>query len=230
MGTVLTTGANRGIGLELLKQYAQEGWHTIGTCRSLASADDARALAEGEDSVSLYELEVSDSAAVTALAEKLQGVAIDVLILNAGMMGVRSNKLGELDAEEFSRVLDVNAVAQAMCLQAFAPHVAASEKRVIVGMGSYLGSMGCNSDGGNYSYRASKAALHAIMVSASHDLRERGVTSIVMHPGWVQTDMGGPNATVDAPTAVRGIRKVIDGLTLSDSGRLLTYDGGELPW
>ncbi|MEL7044660.1 MAG: SDR family oxidoreductase [Pseudomonadota bacterium] len=230
MGTVMITGVNRGIGFELLKQYAQDGWRTIGTCRNPASASEANALAGSNDLVALHELDVSDSTAVAGLADELRDVAIDVLILNAGMMGSRSNKLGELDADEFRRVLDVNVVAQAVCLQAFAPHVAASGQRAIVGMGSFLGSMGCNSDGGNYSYRASKAALHAIMVSASHDLREQGITSIVMHPGWVQTDMGGPNATVDTPTAVQGIRRVIEGLTPADSGRLLTYEGAELPW
>jgi NAD(P)-dependent dehydrogenase (short-subunit alcohol dehydrogenase family) len=97
-------------------------------------------------------------------------------------------------------------------------------------MGSFLGSMGCNADGGLYSYRASKAGLHAIMVSAAHDLRENGVTAIVMHPGWVQTDMGGENATTSAQDSVRGIRAVIAGLTQADSGRLLTYEGEELPW
>ncbi|MEO1082239.1 MAG: SDR family oxidoreductase [Pseudomonadota bacterium] len=230
MGTVMITGANRGIGLELLKQYAQDGWRAIGTCRNLASANEANALAGNNALVALHELDVSDSTAVAGLADEVRDVAIDVLILNAGMMGSHSNKLGELEADDFRRVLDVNVVAQAMCLQAFAPHVAASEQRAIVGMGSFLGSMGCNSDGGSYSYRASKAALHAIMVSASHDLREQGITSIVMHPGWVQTDMGGPNATVDTPTAVQGIRRVIEGLTPADSGRLLTYEGAELPW
>ncbi|MEM1188283.1 MAG: SDR family oxidoreductase [Pseudomonadota bacterium] len=230
MGTVMITGANRGIGLELLKQYAHDGWSTIGTCRNLASAEEAQALAGSNDAVALRQLDVSDSAAVSELAEDLHDLAIDVLILNAGMMGTRSNQLGAMEADDFRRVLDVNVVAQAMCLQAFAPHVAASERRVIVGMGSFLGSMGCNSDGGNYSYRASKAALHAIMVSAGHDLREQGITSIVMHPGWVQTDMGGPNATVDTPTAVRGIRRVIEELTADDNGCLFTYEGGTLPW
>ena len=230
MGTVMITGVNRGIGLELLRQYANEQWTVIGTCRKLDRAAEARALADEHEGVRLHELEVTDEAAVAALAEQLQGTAIDVLILNAGMMSEASKDLGALEADDFRRVLDVNVVAQAMCLQAFVPHVAASERRIIVGMGSFLGSMGCNDDGGLYSYRASKAGLHAIIASAAHDLRERGVTAIVMHPGWVQTDMGGENATVSTEESARGIRTVIAGLTPADSGRLLTYAGEELPW
>jgi NAD(P)-dependent dehydrogenase (short-subunit alcohol dehydrogenase family) len=230
METVMITGANRGIGLELLRQYAQSGARVIATCRDPSTATEASALAAAHDNISLHALEVSDTAAVEALAKALDGTSIDVLILNAGMMGRDSVTLGKLDAEDFRRVLDVNVVAQAMCLQALAPLVAASERRVIVGMGSFLGSMGCNTDGGNYSYRASKAALHAIMLSASHDLREHGIISIIMHPGWVQTDMGGPNATITTEQSVTGMRRVIDGLSQEDSGRLLTYSGEELPW
>ena len=230
MPSVLITGANRGIGLELLKQYAGVGWTVIGTCRDLRAADDATAIARAHEHVTLHELEVTDTNAVQALAKALADTPIDVLILNAGVMGETSMNLGDLDAGDFQRVLNVNVVAQALCLQAFAPHVAASEQRVIVGMGSFLGSMGSNRDGGMYSYRASKAGLHAVMVSASHDLRDKGVTSIVMHPGWVQTDMGGPDATITAEASASGIRKVIDGLSPTDSGRLFTYTGDTLPW
>ncbi|MEE4280231.1 MAG: SDR family oxidoreductase [Halieaceae bacterium] len=230
MHTIMITGANRGIGLELLKQYAASGARVIATCRDPSSADEASALARAHDSVSLHALEVSDPEAVNALATQLLGSTVDVLILNAGMMGKDSTTLGELEADDFRRVLDVNVVAQAMCLQAFAPLVANSARGVIVGMGSFLGSLGCNSDGGHYSYRASKAGMHAIMRSAAHDLREQGTIAIVMHPGWVQTDMGGPNATITTEESVSGIRKVIDGLGAEDSGRLLTYSGDELPW
>lgn len=230
MPTTLITGVNRGIGLELLRQYAADNWQVIGTCRDLTNATEAIALAEASEHVALHELDVTDDAAVTALAEKLSGTTIDVLILNAGVMGQDSVKLGELQSEDFRNVLNVNVVAQAMCLQAFARHVSASERRIIVGMGSFLGSMGLNADGGLYSYRAAKAGMHAIMVSASQDLRKHGVTAIVMHPGWVQTDMGGQDATISCETSVTGMRTVIDGLTPKDSGRFLSYAGEEMAW
>lgn len=230
MPTVMITGVNRGIGLEFLRQYAGAGWHVIGTCRSIADAADAVAIAAERSEVTLHELEVTDAIAVNTLAEMLHDTPIDVLILNAGLMGKQSMQLGELHANDFRQVLEVNVVAQAMCLQAFATHVAASERRIIVGMGSFLGSMACNTDGGSYSYRAAKAGMHAIMVSASHDLRKDEVTAIVMHPGWVQTDMGGENAMITPEASVTGMRKVIDGLRPEDSGRFLTYAGDEMAW
>ena len=230
MPTALITGANRGIGLELLKQYAEVGWTVIGTVRDPARAEAATALAATHESVSLHVLDVTDTAAVMALAEQLAGTAIDLLVLNAGVMGDRSMRLGELDADDFLRVLEVNVVAPAMCAQAFAGHVAASERRTMVGIGSFLGSVASNSDGGLYSYRASKSGIHAVMRSLSVDLRDKGVIALPMHPGWVQTDMGGPDATISTQQCVAGMRKVIDGLTAQDSGRLLTYSGEELPW
>ena len=230
MPTALITGVNRGLGLEFIRQYATAGWQVIGTCRDLAAADEARALAEQHANLTLYPLDVTDTAAVQALADQLAGTAIDVLVLNAGMMSDGSHVLGKLDAEDFLRVLSVNVVAPAMCLQAFRSHVAASEQRRIVGIGSFLGSIGSDDSGGMYSYRASKTGIHAVMHAASIDLREQGIIVIPMHPGWVQTDMGGPDAIISAQESIAGMIRVIDGLTPADSGRLLTYAGEELPW
>ncbi|MHA7817986.1 MAG: SDR family oxidoreductase [Pseudohaliea sp.] len=230
MPTAMITGANRGIGLEMLSQYAARGWKVIGTCRDLEGAHAARALADSHAGVTLYPLDVTDSAAVDALARQLEGTAIDLLILNAGVMSPGSNTLGKLDAADFLRVLEVNVVAPAICAQAFRGHVAASERRTMVGIGSFLGSIASNDDGGLYSYRSSKAGVHAVMRSLSIDLRGEGVTAIAMHPGWVQTDMGGAEAAISAQESVAGMLSVIDGLKPGDSGRLLTYAGEELPW
>jgi NAD(P)-dependent dehydrogenase (short-subunit alcohol dehydrogenase family) len=229
MPTALITGVNRGIGLELFKQYGEAGWNTLGTCRSLAAAEEASAIAGAHDKVTLYELEMTDYEALSALADTLRGTAIDVLILNAGVMGKESMKLGDIEAPDFRRVLEVNVIAQALCLQAFTPHVAASERRVIAGMSSVLASIE-RSDGGRYSYRSSKAALNAIIVAASHDLRDQGIRTVALHPGWVQTDMGGPNATVTRADSAAGIRSVIDGLSEEDSGSFFSYAGERLPW
>lgn len=230
MSTILITGVNRGIGLELFTHYAQAGWQVIGTCRDPKSANAAAAIAVEHEQASVYQLDITDDAAVNALAATLEGTPIDVLLLNAGTQSSKSSTLGKLDADDFRRILDVNVVAQAMCLQAFRGHVAASTRRIMVGMGSFLGSMALNSDGGMYSYRASKAGLHAIMRSASCDLHQDGVTAIIMHPGWVKTDMGGENAHISTAESVAGIARVIEQLTPEDSGRLLTYQGKEMPW
>ncbi|WOJ95112.1 SDR family oxidoreductase [Congregibacter variabilis] len=229
MPCVLITGVNRGLGLEFIKQYVAAGWTVIGTCRNPEGASEAQALAASSPNLSLHKLDVSDFDAVAALAETLKNVPIDVLILNAGMMAERTG-LGTFNAEDFLQVLNVNVVAPAMFIQAFAEHVAASEQKVIVGMGSTLGSIAGNTSGGMYSYRSSKAALHAIMRTASVDLKDKGITAIAMHPGWVATDMGGEGADIQSSESISGMMSVIDGLSLSDSGRLLTYAGKELPW
>lgn len=230
MSTVLITGVNRGIGLEFLRQYARDGWSVIGTCRDLDAASDARAIAEGNEAVTLHELDVTDLSALNALAEALRGTAIDVLILNAGVMSHASTKLGEIDAEDFMQVLQVNVVAPVMWAQAFLPHLEAAPQGVLVGLGSFLGSLAHNVDGGMYSYRASKAGIHTIMRSLHVDLQERGILSIPVHPGWVQTEMGGEQALISTEVSVSGLRAVIDGLTPEKSGRLWTYSGEEMPW
>ena len=230
MPTVLVTGANRGLGLEFLKQYSQRGWEVIGTCRDLNSAVEAMGLADVADNVSLYPLEVTDADSIEQLAAALAGRTIDLLLLNAGYMGEQSSRLGELDAADFSYSFEVNTVAPAMLIQAFREHVTRSERRQIIGLSSILGSIAGNSDGGLYSYRASKAGLNAVLQSAARDLARDGVTVVAMHPGWVQTDMGGEGATITPAVSIKGMLEVIDGLTEADSGRFLVYDGGELPW
>ncbi|WOJ98230.1 SDR family oxidoreductase [Congregibacter brevis] len=229
MATVLITGVNRGLGLEFVRQYAAAGWTVFGTCRDPDNATEVKELATAAENVTLYKLDVSDAAAIAELADTLRGIAIDVLILNAGVMAERTG-LGTLNAEDFQQVMNINVVAPAMFVQAFADHVATSERRVIVGMGSTLGSIGGNSTGGLYSYRSSKAGLHAIMRTASIDLKEREVIAIAMHPGWVATDMGGSGADIQTEESIAGMVTVIDQLGPEDSGRLLTYKGDELPW
>ncbi|MDB4476176.1 SDR family oxidoreductase [bacterium] len=229
MPSLLITGVNRGLGLEFITQYVAVGWTVIGTCRDPEGASEAQALAAASPKLSLHKLDVSDFDAVSALAETLKNTPIDVLILNAGMMAERTG-LGTFNAKDFLQVLNVNVVAPAIFIQAFAGHVAASERKIIVGMGSTLGSIAGNTTGGMYSYRSSKAALHAIMRTASVDLKDKGITAIAMHPGWVATDMGGDGADIQSSESISGMMSVIDGLSLSDSGRFLTYAGEELPW
>ena len=229
MATVMITGVNRGLGLEFVRQYAAAGWTVLGTCRDPDNATEVKELATAAANITLYKLDVSDAVAIAELADTLRGIAIDVLILNAGVMAERTG-LGTLKAEEFQQVMNINVVAPAMFVQAFADHVAASERKIIVGMGSTLGSIGGNSTGGLYSYRSSKAGLHAIMRTASIDLAQRSVIAIAMHPGWVVTDMGGSGADIQTEESIAGMITVIDSLGSKDSGKLLTYKGEELPW
>ena len=225
MPTALVTGANRGIGLEFVRQYAEDGWRVIATCRE---PDKAAALRAAQGTVEIHRLEVTDPDEVANLARALKGQAIDLLINNAGIMG-RGDVLGRVDFEAWEEVLRVNTLAPVRMVEAFLDNVARSQRRQIVAMTSRMGSI-ADSSGGYYSYRSSKAALNAAMRSLAADLAGKGITIAVFHPGWVKTDMGGSGALVAPRDSVAGMRRVIERLRPADSGRFFNYDGDEIPW
>ncbi|WP_295142653.1 SDR family oxidoreductase [uncultured Reyranella sp.] len=223
MSTVLITGAARGLGLDFVKRYAAKGWKV----HACARTPDALGGVKGD--IHPHKLEVTDYAAVKALAAKLKGEAIDVLICNAGISGKEATVLGSLDPAVWRETFEVNALAPLMMAESFADHVASSRDRKLVAISSRLGSI-TFADNGRYSYRASKAALNMEWKGLSIDLASKGVICVVLHPGWVQTDMGGSAATLTIEQSVPAMVKVIDGLKPADNGRFLNYDGTELPW
>jgi NAD(P)-dependent dehydrogenase (short-subunit alcohol dehydrogenase family) len=223
MSTVLITGAARGLGLEFVKQYAARGWKVHACARSPES------LKEVAGDVHLYKLEVTDYGAVKALASELKGEAIDVLICNAGVSGSEAGELGRIDPKVWRDTFEVNALAPLMMAEAFVEQVAASKDRKLIAISSRLGSITHN-DGARYAYRASKTALNMEWQSLSKDTAAKGLICVVLHPGWVQTDMGGQAATLTIAQSVPSMVKVIDGLKPADNGRFLNYDGTELPW
>jgi NAD(P)-dependent dehydrogenase (short-subunit alcohol dehydrogenase family) len=223
MGTVLITGAARGLGLDFVKQYAAKGWKVHACARTPES------LKEVTGNIHLHKLEVTDYGAVKALASELKGEAIDVLICNAGISGKEATVLGSIDPAVWRETFEVNALAPLMMAEAFADHVAASQDRKLVAISSRLGSIAF-ANSGRYSYRASKAALNMEWKGLSVDLAPKGLICVVLHPGWVQTDMGGQGATLTIEQSVPAMVKVIDGLKPADNGRFLNYDGTELPW
>ncbi len=237
MPTVLITGANRGIGLVLARQYAADGWHVIATCRDPGVAADLAALAEIGTFTEIRALDVTDFIAIKALAKKLEGRSIDVLLNNAGRLGPREKPhsrdeqlLGSFDFDEFIAQFRVNTLAPLAMAEAFADHVAASGEKKIVAVSSRVGSIAGNSSGGYYAYRASKAGLNAEFASLAKDLAPRGISVAVMHPGWVKTDMGGPGADIEVEESASGLRHVIAGLCPERSGGFFNYDGTEIPW
>ncbi len=243
MSTILITGANRGIGLELARQYANGGWTVLACCRSPEKADelntlaagfrdrdDAEADAKADGGIRVYPLDVRDAAQRAALAAGLEGHPIDILCNNAAISGDwDAQGFGGCQADPWLAVLHTNVIAPMLMTQDFVENVAASPRRLIVNMSSRLGSFP-NAFDDCYFYCSSKAALNKVTLSCARDLARRGITVVALHPGWVRTDMGGPNAALSVAASVVALRKNLAGITLSDSGRFMDMDGTTIPW
>ncbi len=225
MPTLLITGANRGIGLALLRIFAADGWRIHACCRQ---PDKAKALKTVAGDIRLHRVDVTDGLRVASLARELADEAIDVLVNNAGIYGPRTG-FSETDYDDWLKVLAVNTLAPLRLVERFVEHVGRSERKLVINVSSRMGSISQNS-GGAYIYRSSKAALNAVTKGLSADLAARGITVVAVHPGWVQTDMGGAGADIPAETSAAGLRQVIEGLSAKQSGRFLNYDGEEIPW
>ncbi len=236
MPTVLVTGSNRGLGLEFVRQYLADGWRVLACARQASTELDT--LLSSDRASTFHRLEVTDHDQIDALAAELSGTPIDLLLLSAGTMGgvdfatkgLTVGGFGGSDFEDWERVIRVNTLGPMKMAEAFVDHVQRSEQRKIVALSSMVASMQNNTAGGLYAYRASKAALNAVMRSLSVDLADRKIIALPMHPGWAQTDMGGSQAPVSPRDSVSGMRRVIAGLRREDSGRFLCYDGTEMPW
>ncbi len=231
MSTVLVTGANRGLGLEFVRQYAADGWKVYAACRDPDAAQElGQVAAQSGGAIRVLALEVTDTASIRAAAQSLAGEAIDVLINNAGVGSPKKQRLGSLDYAAWARVLDVNTLGPMRVVEAFLDSVAKGGDRKIVTLTSAMGSIADNGSGGSYAYRSSKAAVNIVMKSLSIDLAPRGITCVVVHPGWVRTDMGGPDGKLTPMQSVAALRKLIAELKPEDTGRFFNYDGKTYPW
>lgn len=231
MPTALITGANRGLGLEFARQYLADSWQVFAACRDPNSASELLRWAETTDhKLRILTLDVTHAASVKAAAEELDRQSIDVLLNNAGVGGPRGQTIGNIDYNSWAKVLDVNTMGPLRVSEAFVEHVARSERRLIVTLTSGMGSITDNTSGGAFAYRSSKAAVNMVMRSLAIDLAPRGVTCVVVNPGWVQTDMGGPHATLTPAESVSRLRRLIDSLGPAQSGRFFNHDGREYAW
>ena len=225
---VLITGANRGIGLEFTKQYANDGWNVLACCRHPQSAIDLTALATTHSNVKIHTLDVADFAQIDALATQLKDESIDVLINNAGVYPASS--FGDVDYAAWAEGFKINSMAPLKMAEAFVQHITRSQLKKIATLSSKMGSIDDNTSGASYSYRSSKCAVNMVMKCISIDLKPYGISVVTLHPGWVQTDMGCNNAMINVQTSVTGLRKVIDGLSLINTGQFIAYDGKAIPW
>lgn len=226
MPTVLITGANRGIGLELTRQYASAGWEVIACCRK---PKEATALAKLKGGIELRPLDVAKPASIAKLAAAMKGRTIDVLLNNAGILGRRAG-FGKAESKEFLAIMQVNALGPLLMAQSFWPLVKRGQQRKIAAITSGMGSIAGGANGGSYAYRSSKAALNMVMKNLANDLGEKGILTAAISPGWVKTDMGGKNAPLAVTESAAGIIKVIAGLDAARSGGFFNYNGQILPW
>ena len=221
MSTILISGAARGLGLELARQYAADGWRVVGTVR-----DTKAKLPKG---VERQIADVTDRGQLASMAKALHGVPLDVLFCNAGIIGKRGSALGSFDYASWEELLRVNVLGAAALAEALVDNVAASKHKVIAMMSSRLGSI-TEASGMTLPYATSKAALNMLVKGLAANLAGKGVTVVALSPGWVRTDMGGAGAPLAPETSVAGLRKVIGGLTPADSGKFFSYDGSPIPW
>jgi NAD(P)-dependent dehydrogenase (short-subunit alcohol dehydrogenase family) len=252
--TVLITGSNRGIGLEFARQYGELGWQVIATCRNPDSATDLQAIAADNPNVVVERLDITDHAAVDALAERYAGRAIDILLNNAALLGDGGKqRFGAIDYDLFRRIVDVNSIGTMKVTETFAPNVIASEQKKIITLGSAAGSIGMIQPPPDFfAYRASKVALHLLMKNVALQLAEQGVIVGLINPGLVDT-RGFAKIGPDDPVpddykqvvalirsgalqlstpaeAVTELISLIDELAPQQSGSFLNVGGETLPW
>jgi NAD(P)-dependent dehydrogenase (short-subunit alcohol dehydrogenase family) len=227
--TVLITGANRGLGLEFVRQYLAAGDKVIAGVRDPARAEDLRAL-PGQERLETHALDVADAASVEAFRRAVGGQPIDILIANAGVYGGdRQNRLGDIDWDEWLKTFAVNVLGPVRLADAFVDNVAKGHDRRMVALSSKMGST-ADSSGGAIIYRSSKAALNNAWHNLALKLKDRGIACFPVHPGWVQTDMGGAGAPLTPEQAISSLRARIDQWSLTETGRFLSWDGQEIPW
>lgn len=233
MDTILITGANRGIGLELAKQYLNAGWQVIACCRDPANANELNKLAHQQlenKKLLIAKLDVTHSEDIKRLANELKDFSIDICINNAGIWGPSDMSFGAIEPNSWLKAFEINTIAPLMLAQALINQIARSKHKIIANISSIMGSVSANTEGNTYVYRSSKAALNAVTKSLAIDLKPKDITVVALHPGWVKTAMGGPDAEISAEQSVAGIKKILSSLTLNDTGCFISYDDKVLSW
>ena len=226
--TVLITGANRGLGLEFVRQYSQLGFSVLACSRDPSSANELKVLQKNNSSIEILQLDVANLNEIVSLSNILKGRSIDILINNAGIY--RSGSLRNVDTNEWIESFKINTIAPYVVIESFLDHVMKSDFKKIISITSKMGSIDDNTSGGSYIYRTSKTALNSMMRSLTHDLKSKGISTLTLHPGWVKTDMGGSNAWISSADSVTGMIKQIEKLSQKNSGQYIDYAGENIKW
>jgi len=230
MTNVLITGANRGLGLGFVKSFLAKNINVICTTRNIAGSKDLlECKKKYPNNLEILELDLLEENSENTLSGLLSDKPVDIFINNAGV-GNSNQRFGVVSSKPWLELLKVNLIAPLTFTQAIIENIKKGSDKKIYFLSSQLGSIGDNTSGGMYIYRSSKTALNQVVKSLSVDLKPIGITVISLHPGWVKTDMGGPNAPVSIYESVKGMMKVIDTTDIGNTGTFLNYDGKELPW
>ena len=232
MKTTLITGANRGIGLEFSRQLAEDGWCVLACSRDLEKSDALNKLAaEYPERITLYALDVTDHGQIEKLSQTLANKPIDLLINNAGVFpDINDRSFGQTDYDSWAYAFLVNTMAPLKMAEEFIAQITQSSRKTIVTITSKMGSVADNGRGGSYIYRSSKSAVNMVIKSIAIDLESNDIISVLLHPGWVRTDMGGPSGLISVEQSVSGMLSVIREVTSADSGKFIAYDGQIIPW
>ncbi|MDY7095855.1 MAG: SDR family oxidoreductase [Acidobacteriota bacterium] len=232
MRKVLITGANRGLGLEMARQCLEQGDRGFAACRNPQDAAELLELQRHHgDGLTLVEVELADDASIRQALETVgqHTDGLDLLLNNAGVMPLHETP-ETLDGATLDETFHINCTAPMLVVREALPLLRRGTQPKVLNISSSLGSLTNKTTGGLYAYCASKAALNMLSRTLAHDLHRHGITVVAIHPGWVQTDMGGPRAPLEAPEAVRGILQVAATVSLQQSGQFLTWEGEEHPW
>jgi NAD(P)-dependent dehydrogenase (short-subunit alcohol dehydrogenase family) len=230
MTTILVTGASRGIGFGLVERLAARGDRVLACARDPGSPGLAALAARHAGRLTLHRLDVADPDSVARLAAGLEGQPLDVVVNNAGIHGPDRQDALDMDFDGFAQTLAVNTLAPLRVAQALLPNLRAGERRRLVTVSSIMGQLAGGGGPGDIAYRTSKAAVNKVMQGLAAELRPSGITVVVVHPGWVKTDMGGRGATLTVEQSTRGLIALIDSLTIDKTGSFLNYDGRPLAW
>jgi NAD(P)-dependent dehydrogenase (short-subunit alcohol dehydrogenase family) len=227
---IVVTGANRGLGLEFVRRYLEAGHRVLAAARDPDSAPALRELAAGHgDRAFVARCDVGDSRSIAELADAVPWDSIDLLVNNAGVFGGEERSLEAIDFEDMERTFRINSLGPLRVTRALLPWLVRARGKV-AHVTSKMGSIDDNTSGGRYSYRMSKAALNMAVRSLGYEFTEQGLCTFVIHPGWVQTDMGGPAAPLGIEESVASMIDTIAARTPADNGLFFDRDGQRLPW